>query len=204
MAGFSRPVRTSTIFPYNSPNPATLRVSFARISHKAQRRSGRRRPSWGSGIGASGAGRIKRPSSAGDTAHRPLPDVGKLPESRIRAGRAGGNGLRGNPAVRARRGSSVRPSAPQPTNSMPSLKVPWLAREELVFVDPDHVVEGQEWRDRRLADTDRADLVGFDEHDVEVRRSSRLVKAAAAIQPAVPPPTMTILPDGVVAHVRHP
>ena len=37
--------------------------------------------------------------------------------------------------------------------------------QELVFVDAQHAIELRDRRDRRLADTDDADLGGFDERD---------------------------------------
>jgi hypothetical protein len=48
--------------------------------------------------------------------------------------------------------------------------------EERVFVEPERVVEQMDLRDRRLADPD----------------SRNRAKVAAAIQPAVPPPAITI------------
>ena len=65
--------------------------------------------------------------------------------------------------------------------------------EEFVLVDPDHVVERMQRRDRRFADADGADLVRFDQDDLDRVLVEQLEKAAAAIHPAVPPPTITIL-----------
>ena len=41
----------------------------------------------------------------------------------------------------------------------PELERPLARREEFVLVDADHMVEGHQRRDRRLADSDRTDLV---------------------------------------------
>jgi len=46
--------------------------------------------------------------------------------------------------------------------------------------------------DGRLADSDRADLFGFDRRIRVLPCARNRLRAAAAIQPAVPPPTMTM------------
>ncbi len=48
--------------------------------------------------------------------------------------------------------------------------------DELVLVQPQQVVEGENRRYRRLADADRADLGGFDQGDVVIDRAERLGK----------------------------
>ena len=73
---------------------------------------------------------------------------------------------------------------------MPSLNVARVARHELGFVDPEPLVEAADVRQRRFADADDSDRFGFDQVDVAPRRE-QLCKAAAVIQPAVPPPTIT-------------
>ena len=76
---------------------------------------------------------------------------------------------------------------------MPSLIGGRGLAEELVLVDAELEIEREDRRDRRLADADRADRLGFDEQRFAARRRrGSATSAAAAIQPAVPPPTMTM------------
>jgi hypothetical protein len=56
---------------------------------------------------------------------------------------------------------------------------------------PRHLVEALDHRDRRFADADDADFVRFDDADV-VAPAQHGGDAVALIQPAVPPPTMTM------------
>ena len=66
--------------------------------------------------------------------------------------------------------------------------------DEIGLVDAEQRVEQHDLRDGRFADADGADLVRFDQFDRQrpaALPSTRAI-AAAAIQPAVPPPTMTM------------
>ena len=67
-------------------------------------------------------------------------------------------------------------------------------RHQLALVDADAAVEEADVRQRGFAHADDADLAGFDQADLPLRAAEApTAKAAAVIQPAVPPPTMTIL-----------
>jgi hypothetical protein len=63
--------------------------------------------------------------------------------------------------------------------------------QEFILVEAEGAVEEADLRDGRLADADGADRVGFDEL-IDQPVSRKRAKAAAAIHPAVPPPTITI------------
>ena len=76
---------------------------------------------------------------------------------------------------------------------MPSLNVPWVARMKSFSSIPSSSLKVRIVRDRRLADADGADLVGLDQHDAIAAPAAACDSAAAHIQPAVPPPTITML-----------
>jgi hypothetical protein len=56
---------------------------------------------------------------------------------------------------------------------------------------PSHLVEALDHRDGRFADADDADLVRLDQADA-VAPAQHGGQRGGAIQPAVPPPTMTM------------
>jgi len=63
---------------------------------------------------------------------------------------------------------------------------------EIGLVDAEPLIEKPQMRQRRLADADSADLLRLDQLNREVFFFPNSTDSAAAvIQPAVPPPTMT-------------
>jgi hypothetical protein len=61
---------------------------------------------------------------------------------------------------------------------------------ELIFVDAEHLVEQLDHRDGRFSHADGADIVDSISVTATLSPSTR-ASAAAVIQPAVPPPTIT-------------
>ena len=96
-------------------------------------------------------------------------------------------------AVRAER-MDVRCAQPRPVHELDAELEAGLRRaHELVLVDPHRAVEIHDRRNRGLAHADGADLVRLDQLDRIRHAGSMLARtSAAAIQPAVPPPTITI------------
>ena len=86
---------------------------------------------------------------------------------------------------------------------MPSLKVAWVLRMNIVFVDAEQRVEGANRRNGRLADADGADLRRFDHRDLAVAVLQHARQRAAAIHPAVPPPTIENAADAIIRIMRH-
>ena len=63
---------------------------------------------------------------------------------------------------------------------------------ELVLVDAEQLVEEDDRRNRGLADADSADFFGLRSSVIRCVAATFFASAAAAIHPAVPPPTITM------------
>ena len=160
----------------------------------ARRRNDRRRRCGGSGerlvaaAAAESAGRARRDrvelnaSGRQRAALRAVPQP-EMVEDRCRAS-----------ARRSAEGMDVRMAQPRPVHELDAeLEARLRGAHELVLVDARRAIEIGDRRDRGFADADGADLLGLDQLDRDTRcLPIALANAAAAIQPAVPPPTITI------------
>ena len=152
---------TSTTLPSMRRTPLAS-AGRAGSAHRGRHRNDRRRLSCASGIGVCGPGRVNRPSSAAT----PLIDHSRMVRKRVALRVAQIELVEGNAAGHSARavrtgGSNARRVAPQSTNSIPTLKLPWLAARNSSSPIPTIVIESHQRRDRRLTHSDGADLVGF-------------------------------------------
>ena len=90
----------------------------------------------------------------------------------------------------AAEGVEIATPRPRPIDELDAeLKGALCRPDEVILVDAEQLVEQPDGGDRRLADPDRADLLGFDQRD-RAAAISVWQSAAAVIHPAEPPPTI--------------